>query len=436
MRRLLRTLLPVLALCFAPATFATAMPELTMFQGETRVLAEPNAGRLAVGNGKVLSAAVLDDREILLIANDVGVSSLHIWTAKAGNRRVKVNVVPAETPRVNREIAAFLANIPNARSAVIGDKVVVEGDSLSNRDQARIEELAKRYPQIINFTNPVGWEKMIVMDVQIVEFPINMLREVGLAWNATGGAAVGGIWMPGRRGNAPLQIDLRAGSENAPPIINPDGSGGPVPLSSSLNVGQKVLGNIGRVVDGVDACRLAVREEILKGATQIKVMASGGVASPNDPIHYLGYSEGEIRARKDGDSMKFKKEDIAALAESLGGRGYQVQALHGGMTQDQRERVMKRTRAGSSSRVAPMASAKAGPARRSRLPVMKKTAVSESARARMAAAMRALKGVARSSSPAQYSNRSPRMKRLAAERAGPLRKARKASALAGSTSLR
>ena len=236
MRRLFRTLLPLLALCFAPATLAAAMPELTMFQGETRVLAEPNAGRLAVGNGKVLSAAVLDDREILLIANDVGVSSLHIWTANGRNRRVKVNVVPAETPRVNREIAAFLANIPNARSSVIGDKVVVEGDSLSNRDQARIEELAKRYPQIINFTNPVGWEKMIVMDVQIVEFPINMLREVGLAWNATGGAAVGGIWMPGRRGNAPLQIDLRAGSENAPPIINPDGSGGPVPLTSSLNV--------------------------------------------------------------------------------------------------------------------------------------------------------------------------------------------------------
>ena len=236
MRLLSRAFLHLFALCFLPAALAANLPELTLFQGETRVLAELNAGRLAVGNGKVLSAAVLDDREILLIANEVGVSSLHIWTAKGHNRRLTVNVVPAETPRVNREIAAFLANIPNARSAVIGDKVVVEGDSLSNRDQARIEELARRYPQIINFTNPVGWEKMIVMDVQIVEFPINMLREIGLAWNATGGAAIGGIWMPGRRGNAPLQIDLRAGSENAPPIINPDGSGGPVPLSSSLNV--------------------------------------------------------------------------------------------------------------------------------------------------------------------------------------------------------
>jgi imidazolonepropionase-like amidohydrolase len=56
------------------------------------------------------------------------------------------------------------------------------------------------------------------------------------------------------------------------------------------------VGAIARVVDGVDDIRRAVREEIQKGAKQIKIMASGGVASPNDPIHFLGYSESEIRA--------------------------------------------------------------------------------------------------------------------------------------------
>lgn len=56
------------------------------------------------------------------------------------------------------------------------------------------------------------------------------------------------------------------------------------------------VGAIARVVDGVDAVRKAVREEIQRGARQIKIMASGGVASPNDPIHFLGYSEDEIRA--------------------------------------------------------------------------------------------------------------------------------------------
>jgi imidazolonepropionase-like amidohydrolase len=55
-------------------------------------------------------------------------------------------------------------------------------------------------------------------------------------------------------------------------------------------------GAIGRVVDGVDPIRLAVREEIQKGATQIKLMASGGVASPVDPIANTQYSEDEIRA--------------------------------------------------------------------------------------------------------------------------------------------
>ena len=56
------------------------------------------------------------------------------------------------------------------------------------------------------------------------------------------------------------------------------------------------VGNIARVVDGEDNIRLAIREEIQMGASQIKIMASGGVASPNDPIHFLGYSEKEIRA--------------------------------------------------------------------------------------------------------------------------------------------
>ncbi|MEX3846041.1 amidohydrolase family protein [Paraburkholderia sp. BR10882] len=56
------------------------------------------------------------------------------------------------------------------------------------------------------------------------------------------------------------------------------------------------VGALSRVVDGVDALRRAVREELQIGADQIKIMASGGVASPTDPVGALGYSEDEIRA--------------------------------------------------------------------------------------------------------------------------------------------
>src|SRR6201984_2156454 len=52
-----------------------------------------------------------------------------------------------------------------------------------------------------------------------------------------------------------------------------------------------------RIADGVAECRRAARDELRKGATQIKIVASGGVASPYDPIWNLQYSEGEGRAR-------------------------------------------------------------------------------------------------------------------------------------------
>ncbi len=50
------------------------------------------------------------------------------------------------------------------------------------------------------------------------------------------------------------------------------------------------------VADGVDECIKAVREELRRGAHCIKIMGSGGVASPTDPIWMNQYREDEIRA--------------------------------------------------------------------------------------------------------------------------------------------
>jgi imidazolonepropionase-like amidohydrolase len=53
---------------------------------------------------------------------------------------------------------------------------------------------------------------------------------------------------------------------------------------------------LSRIADGVTECRRAARDELRKGATQIKILASGGVASPYDPIWNVQYSEEEVRA--------------------------------------------------------------------------------------------------------------------------------------------
>lgn len=55
-------------------------------------------------------------------------------------------------------------------------------------------------------------------------------------------------------------------------------------------------GLLSRVVDGVDEVRRAVREELRKGAHQIKIFVSGGVLSPTDPLWMPQFTADEISA--------------------------------------------------------------------------------------------------------------------------------------------
>ncbi|GAB3440911.1 metal-dependent hydrolase family protein [Actinophytocola sediminis] len=51
-----------------------------------------------------------------------------------------------------------------------------------------------------------------------------------------------------------------------------------------------------RVADGRDQVLAAVREQLKKGAAQIKIMAGGGVSSAYDPLDVLQYTPDELRA--------------------------------------------------------------------------------------------------------------------------------------------
>jgi len=50
------------------------------------------------------------------------------------------------------------------------------------------------------------------------------------------------------------------------------------------------------IADGVDQVLRAAREQLLLGASQLKVMAGGGIASPYDPIDVTQYTGAELRA--------------------------------------------------------------------------------------------------------------------------------------------
>jgi imidazolonepropionase-like amidohydrolase len=68
------------------------------------------------------------------------------------------------------------------------------------------------------------------------------------------------------------------------------------PFSEVGACGCSAAGRVAHVVDGEDAVRAAAREELRRGAHCIKVMLSGGVLSPTDPIWMDQFTDREVTA--------------------------------------------------------------------------------------------------------------------------------------------
>jgi imidazolonepropionase-like amidohydrolase len=68
----------------------------------------------------------------------------------------------------------------------------------------------------------------------------------------------------------------------------------PRALGSTQSRGEQT--GAAMIADSPDEVRVRVREQLLLGATQIKLTAGGGVASPNSPLDASTFTEAELRA--------------------------------------------------------------------------------------------------------------------------------------------
>ncbi|MFW7342794.1 pilus assembly protein N-terminal domain-containing protein [Pollutimonas sp. H1-120] len=174
---------------------------LSLQAGEVKVLAIPDVARVAVGDGHVINAVATDDKEVIVFARNEGSSTLQIWSETGRRHHYQVDVTPEGTRRIQQELRSVLERIPHARISVVGEKLVVEGDDLSDGDRERIAELSKRYPSLLDLTGQVGWDRMVLLDVQVVEVPRVQLQELGLRWNTAtaGGVSTGLVWDGGSK---------------------------------------------------------------------------------------------------------------------------------------------------------------------------------------------------------------------------------------------
>lgn len=218
--------------------------QLVLEVGQTKVVQHPSVSRVAVGNGQVVSAVSVEGRDVALFARQEGVSSVHVWTPTGVGASYEIQVRPAGWAQMQQDVQALLEHIPSVRSSLIGDNIVIEGEDLTDDDRERVSSLVRRYPRILDFTGQVGWDRMVLLDVQVVELPSANLREFGVQWDAVsnGGMQAGLVWQPGSSVRPNDQIE-------APPLsMSGLGAGGYFGLNALLSSRIAALAQRGEAV--------------------------------------------------------------------------------------------------------------------------------------------------------------------------------------------
>ncbi len=261
----------------APVDAAIRETELTMYVGEAKVFNETGVRRLAVGNGQVLNATVLDDRQVLVLAEQEGQSSLYVWR-RDGERAYTITVVPANVGRLLTEVKALIGDNPKVSARVIGDKIVLEGNDLTDEHARRLEEIGKRYPQIINLISRVGLEPMVVTEVQLLEIRKTTLRDLGIRWNTDNIAGPNyGIIGDISRSRPFIPPPLGTGTASGFGAVVRDRVN---PFASYLELNSTITSVIRAAVNRGDATFLAEPRLTTKSGGSAKFLAGGEVPIP------------------------------------------------------------------------------------------------------------------------------------------------------------
>ncbi len=183
-------------LIFPLSLCAQGSQTIDLETGASLVLKAAGMQRIAVGNSQVVQASEINGQEVIVFGKTKGATTVDIWLKGGRRNSYLIHVKPSGLSRIHREINSLLDSIPKARSSIVGEKIVIEGEDLGDADQAKIARFASRYPEVLDLTSQLGWDRMVLLDVQVIEIPSSRMQELGVRWDpgATGGMHAGVAW--------------------------------------------------------------------------------------------------------------------------------------------------------------------------------------------------------------------------------------------------
>jgi pilus assembly protein CpaC len=193
----------IIALLFTLATANVyAVDQISLFVGEIKIIEVGSIDRVAVGNAGLLSTSMLDNGQLLLLAEKEGETTVHIWYTDGAESDLKVQILTMDSNRVVHELRTLLSELQGVEVKEVGQRIFLTGfvQCIAGAEECdeveTLNAIISAYPDALNLTRVVQQRppmilpinKMVSMDVKITEFNTQKLTELGINW----GTAIAG----------------------------------------------------------------------------------------------------------------------------------------------------------------------------------------------------------------------------------------------------
>ncbi|QYJ76079.1 type II and III secretion system protein family protein [Shewanella sp. FJAT-52076] len=168
---------------------------LKLYVGAVELYKIANVERVVVGNGGVLSAKVLDEKNVILIGESEGLSDIQLWQKDGTVRKLSVVVTKENAQTTVGTMKRMLAEFPSIEVTESDGVIVIHGEADASQRET-LEKVLDGKDNILPLIKYVKYgksiEPMVKMEVKIVEFNKSTLNNIGVQWeNVMSGPAFG-----------------------------------------------------------------------------------------------------------------------------------------------------------------------------------------------------------------------------------------------------
>ncbi len=178
-----------------------ATENILVFIGEIKILEVGDIDRVAVGNGALLSTSMLDNGQLLILAEAAGETTVHIWYSDGAESDLKVSIVKKNPSRVMQELQELVSHVGDVEVKQIGERIYLTG-TIYDTDVSKLNLIKEAYKGVIDLTQvqtppplPIllPEDKMVFINVKFAELRGGLDENLGVAWDQIIAGPIGAI---------------------------------------------------------------------------------------------------------------------------------------------------------------------------------------------------------------------------------------------------